>query len=293
MISGKTKICAIIGDPVEHSVSPAMQNAAFKKLGLDYFYVAFPVKPEQLAKAVAGLRALNVSGFNITVPHKVAVIPLLDNIDPQAQKIGAVNTVVNDNGKLTGYNTDAEGFYRALLDRKISPENKKITVLGAGGASRAISYILAKKVARLTILNRKEHVAKAENIAAMIKKDFRVNVNILALDKLPEGLKNADILINTTSAGMAPHLDESIVPGKLLHGVPVVIDIVYNPVETRLLKEAKAAGAQTVNGLDMLVRQGALAFEKWTGQKAPLATMKKEAEKTLQAAAKDFGGVGN
>jgi shikimate dehydrogenase len=281
MISGKTKICALIGDPVEHSVSPAIHNAAFEKLGLDYVYVPFLVKPEKLTKAVEGLRALNVRGFNVTIPHKVAILPLLDKIDPLAQKIGAVNTGVNNNGKLTGCNTDAEGFLQALLEHDIKTENKKITILGAGGASRAISYILAENGARLTILNRKEHLAKAESIAALIKKDPGADVKVIALDKLSEGLKNADILINTTSVGMSPHFEKSIVPAEFLCNIPVVIDIVYNPAETRLLKEAKAAGVKTIGGLDMLVWQGALAFEKWTGQKAPLEIMKHEAEKML------------
>jgi len=283
MISGNTKICALIGDPVAHSMSPAMHNAAFKKLGLDYAYLPFLVKPEHLAKAVEGLRALNISGFNVTIPHKIAILPLLDILDPLVQKIGAVNTVVNIDGKLVGYNTDAGGFYQALLQHGIKPENKRITVLGAGGASRAISYILAKNGARLTILNRKEQLAKAENIAALIKKDFDIIVKVLELDRLAAELQNADILVNATSVGMSPHSEKSIVPAEILHNIPVIVDVVYNPVETRLLKEAKAAGVKTVSGLDMLVWQGALAFEKWTGQKAPLETMKREAEKMLEA----------
>ena len=287
MISGKTKICAIIGNPVEHSVSPAMQNAAFKKLGLDYIYVPFMVKPEQLAEAVAGLRALNVRGFNVTVPHKVAVIPLLDSIDPLAQKIGAVNTVINNGGKLAGCNTDAEGFYRALKAHGIKPENKKIAVLGAGGASRAISYILAKYGARLAVFNRKEHLEKAEEIGSMIKQELGLAIKVMELEKLGEGLKSTGILVNTTSAGMSPNSEESIVPAELLPHVPVVVDIVYNPVETRLLKDAKAAGAKTIGGADMLVWQGALAFEKWTGRQAPVEIMKKEVEKILRKAEKD------
>ncbi len=281
MISGKTKVCAIIGNPVEHSVSPAMHNAAFAKLGLDYIYVPFLVKPEQLQKAVEGLWALNVVGFNITIPHKVTVLPLMDVVDPLAQKIGAVNTVVNDNGKMTGYNTDAEGFYRALRENGIKPDNKKITILGAGGASRAISYFLAKNGAGLTILNRKEHLFNAESIAALIKKDLGSDVKVMEIETLAAGLKNTDILVNATSIGMSPYAGKSIVPADLLRNIPVVIDVVYNPLETRLLKEAKAAGAQTISGLDMLVWQGALAFEKWTGQKAPIEIMKQVAVRML------------
>jgi len=138
LISGKTKICGIIGDPVEHTMSPVMHNAAFEKLGLDYLYVPFRVRKEELSKAVAGIRALNIRGFNVTLPHKVAIIPLLDGLDPLAEKIGAVNTVVNNDGDLRGYNTDASGFLQALLERGIEPRGKNAIVLGAGGASRAI-----------------------------------------------------------------------------------------------------------------------------------------------------------
>lgn len=281
MISGKTKICAIIGSPVEHSMSPAMHNAAFKKLGLDFAYVPFQVLPENLNDAVAGLRALNVVGFNVTIPHKIAIIPLLDSIDPLAQKIGAVNTVVNNHDKLTGYNTDAEGFYRALLQNGVTPHGKNIALLGAGGASRAIACILAEKGARLTILNRREHLDKAEAIAALIKKGFGVAVEVLALDNLTAALRNIDILINASSVGMSPDSERSIVPAELLSGIPAVVDIVYNPLPTRLLKDAASAGAKTIDGLDMLVWQGALAFKMWTGQEAPLDVMKHVAEKAL------------
>ncbi len=280
-VSGKTKICAIIGDPVEHSVSPAMHNAAFKKLGLDYVYVPFHVKPEGLAGAVAGLRALNVIGFNVTIPHKVAVIPLLDGLDPVAEKIGAVNTVVNAGGELYGFNTDAEGFFQALLEHDVNPSGKNVAVLGAGGASRAISWILAKMGARLTILNRQDGLARAEAIASMIKTDLGRPVKVLGLDNIAEGLRNVDILVNATSVGMSPHDKGSPVAAKSLGKVPVVFDIVYNPMETRLLKNAAKAGAKTISGVDMLAWQGALAFEKWTEHKAPLDLMRREAVKML------------
>ena len=164
-ISGKTKICGLIGDPVEHTMSPVMHNAAFEKLGLDYAYLPFRVKPEELPQAVSGLKALNATGFNVTIPHKVAVIPLLDELDPLAEKIGAVNTVVNDNGVLKGYNTDASGFLQALLERRVEPAGKNIVLLGAGGAARAIAYILAERNVHLTILNRREELDWAEAIA--------------------------------------------------------------------------------------------------------------------------------
>jgi shikimate dehydrogenase len=281
-ISGKTRICAIIGDPVEHSMSPAMHNAAFKKLGLDYIYVPFRVKPGELAAAVSGLRALNVVGFNVTIPHKVAILPLLDKLDPAAERIGAVNTVVNDSGKLIGFNTDADGFLRALTDRGIEPAGKKIAIIGAGGASRAVSYILAANGAVLTIFNRQKNLNHAELIASMITMNIGVNAKVLALDDLADGLKNTDILVNTTSVGMEPQDVDTPVPAGLLKGLPVVVDIVYNPRETQLLKDAKKAGVKTIGGVEMLAWQGALSFEKWTGQKAPLDLMRREALKMLE-----------
>jgi shikimate dehydrogenase len=284
-ISGKTQICALIGDPVEHTMSPAMHNAAFKKLGLDYLYIPFRVKPAELAQAVAGLRALNVRGFNVTIPHKVSVISLLDSLDPLAAKIGAVNTVVNDGGHLKGYNTDAEGFLRALEGRGVEPRDKNVVILGAGGASRAISYILCEKGARLTVLNRKLELDWAENIARLIKRDLSKDVKVEELTPraLSPALKKADILVNATSVGMSPAVDKSPVPVGLLKRRLVVFDIVYNPIMTKLLREAKAAGAKVIGGVDMLAWQGALAFEKWTGQPAPVDLMRREAAKMLES----------
>jgi shikimate dehydrogenase len=284
-ISGKTRICALIGDPVEHTMSPVMHNAAFQKLGLDYIYIPFRVRPEQLAQAVDGLRALNVTGFNVTIPHKVSIIPRLDGLDPLAEKVGAVNTVVNNDGELRGYNTDAAGFLRALLERGVEPGGKKAVILGAGGAARAISYTLAEGGAELTILNRRLELDWAEDIAGIIEEDLGREVKVLELrDKyLAEALGGADLLVNATSVGMSPHGEESPVPAPLLTRSLVVFDIVYNPVKTRLLEAAEAAGARTIGGIDMLAWQGALAFEKWTGQTAPLDLMRREAIKILEA----------
>ncbi len=284
-ISGKTKICALIGDPIEHTMSPVMHNTAYKKLGLDYVYIPFRVKPEGLPLAVAGLRALNVRGFNVTIPHKVSILPLLDGLDPLAEKIGAVNTVVNEDGELRGYNTDATGFLQALLGRKVEPGDKNVVILGAGGASRAISYILAGRGAHLTILNRKLELDWAEEIAEFIREDLGREVRVLELIPrlLGKALEGADILVNATSVGMSPASGKSPAPAKLLHRRLVVFDIVYNPMMTRLLKEAQAAGARIIGGIDMLAWQGALAFEKWTGQTAPLNLMRREAVKMLES----------
>ena len=285
VISGKTRICGVIGDPIEHTMSPVMHNAAFKELGLDYIYIAFQVRKEELGKAIQGMRALNIRGLNVTIPHKVAIIPFLDKLDPLAQKIGAVNTIVSDDGVLRGYNTDATGFLQALRDKGVEPEGKNMVILGAGGVSRAISFILADRGANLVILNRLLELDWAEELAQEISNTFKKEVNALELDEenLATALEGADVLINATSIGMSPNTDDTLVPAKLLKSSLVVFDVVYNPTKTRLLREAGAAGAKTIGGLDMLVWQGALAFEKWTGQKAPVDLMKKEAIKVLEA----------
>lgn len=281
-ISGQTRLCGVIGDPVEHTVSPAMHNAAFKSLGIDYVYVSFKVRKNDLASAVEGARALNIRGLNVTLPHKVEIIPLLDELDPLAEKIGAVNVIVNDEGLWKGYNTDADGFLQAMLEQGIEAEGKKITILGAGGASRAISFALAGRCADLTILNRT--LASAAVLACEISKNFAVAVAALELDRknLVKALEGADILVNTTSMGMNPDVDSTPVAGDLIRPRLTVVDIVYNPVKTRLLAEAEKAGARTVSGLNMLVWQGALAFEKWTGLRPPLELMRREAARALK-----------
>ncbi len=247
IISGKTRICGLIGDPVEHSMSPAMQNAAFRELGLDYVYVPFRVKSEELGKAIEGMRALNIRGLNVTMPHKVAVIQFLDKLDPLAEKIGAVNTIVNDDGVLTGYNTDATGFLQALLERGIEPEGKNVVILGAGGASRAISFILAERGASLVILNRALELDWAEELARRISQTFDKEVKALELNRenLSQSSGQSRYLVNATSVGMSPKTDETPVPADLLSPDLIVYDIVYNPMKTRLLREAEAVGART------------------------------------------------
>ena len=281
VISGRTKSCGIIGDPIEHTMSPVMHNAAFKKLGLDYVYLAFPVKPEELGRAVDGIRALNIRGLSITIPHKVAVSPFLDELDTLADKIGAINTIVNSNGVLKGYNTDAGGFLQALIERGIEPKGKKVVILGAGGASRAISFILAERGASLVILNRTW--SKAEACADRISEIFQSEATALKLNRenLATALSQADILVNATSVGMSPNVNQTPVSANLLKAGLIVFDIVYNPIKTRFQTEAELAGATVIGGLDMLIWQGALAFEKWTGLKAPLELMREEVIKVL------------
>ena len=280
--TGKTEVCGIIGDPIEHTMSPVIHNTAFENKGVDYVYLAFRVKKEELGKAIEGMRALNMRGLSITIPHKVDVIQFLDELDPLADKIGAVNTIVNDGGVLRGYNTDADGFLQALLERGIEPKGKRVVILGAGGASRAISFILAERGASLAILNRTWDRAKI--CADRISETFQSEVVVLKLDgeNLATALGEADILVNTTSIGMSPDIDETPVNAALLKSGLVVFDIIYNPIKTRLQREAELAGATVISGLDMLVWQGALAFEKWTGLKAPVELMKQEAIKLLE-----------
>jgi len=284
-ISGRTRVCGVIGDPIAHTMSPLMHNAAFSELGIDYIYLPFRVAREEIGGAIAGVRSLNLAGLNVTIPHKISVMPFLDEIDPLAREIGAVNTVVNDKGVLRGYNTDASGFLQAMLDKGVRPENKKVVVLGAGGAARAICYILAENGASLSILNRALEIEWARNLAAEISGAFDIDTVALELnsDNLAKVIPGSDILVNATSVGMSPNTRGTPVPAELLESVPAVFDIVYNPVQTRLRSEAEQAGALTISGLDMLVCQGGLSFEKWTGQRAPLEIMKKEALKGLES----------
>jgi shikimate dehydrogenase len=284
VISGKTKVCALIGDPVEHSMSPAIHNVAFKEMGLDYVFVTFRVKTEDVPAAIGGMRALDIKGLCVTMPHKVAVPKLLDKLDPLAEKIGAINTIVNDDGVLTGYNTDATGFLQAMLERGIEPKGKNIVILGAGGASRAVSFILADRGANLTILNRLEEFDWAVELARRISQTFSKSVEALELNKdnLIKALAKADILVNATSVGMSPNVNDTPVPAELLKPDMIVYDVIYNPIKTRLLKDAEAIGAEIISGVDMLVWQGVMAFEKWTGKKPTFEPMKAEALKYLE-----------
>jgi shikimate dehydrogenase len=260
-----------------------MHNAAFAALGLDCIYTAFRVHGNRLGDAVCGMRALDFCGFNVTIPHKVAIMPLLDEIDPLALKIGAVNTVVNADGKLTGFNTDAAGFIQALLENNIDPDAKNVVVVGAGGAAHAIAFALAERDARLVILNREVELDRAEELAQWLTRYSNQRAKALALtdENLAEAIETADILINATSVGMSPDADNTPVPAALIKPGLVVFDVIYNPLETRLLREAAASGAQTIGGLDMLVWQGILAFEKWIGVRPQFDIMKKAAAEAL------------
>ena len=276
-INGKTRVCAIIGDPVEHSLSPAMHNAAFRKLGLNLVYLAFKVTKNELKDAISGARSLGLRGLNVTMPHKNAVIKYLDEIDSKAKAIGAVNTILNNQGKLIGYNTDGNGAMIALKENGIYPEEKKMLILGAGGAAKAIAFQAAQEVEELVILNRTSE--KAEQLAELLCKKFGKKVKgvKLSAEVLKEEMKTTDILVNATSVGMHPDVNRSPVPSDLLRRDLCVMDIIYNPLETKLVKDAKSVGAKVVLGLEMLLYQGAVAFEIWTNCPAPVDVMKEAA----------------
>jgi shikimate dehydrogenase len=282
-ISGKTKVCGLIGDPVEHSLSPCLQNAAFKYCGLDFVYVVFKVKKEELKEAISGMRSLGIFGLNVTMPHKIDVIQYLDDLDETAKNIGSVNTILNKNRRLVGYTTDGKGALEALRYNGIDPSGKKVVILGAGGASRSVSLTLAKEVKELVILNRT--LGKAEKLVKELLASRGINVAIKARElnhrNVQQELQNADILINATSLGMRPQNALMPVDSSLLRSDLAVFDLVYEPLETRLLTEAKKKGATTVDGLTMLVFQGALSFEIWTGEKAPVEVMMRAASDEL------------
>jgi shikimate dehydrogenase len=287
-ISAKTTLVGLIGWPVGHSVSPAMHNAAFAALGLDWRYVPLPVDPTQpgaVGDAVRGMRALGMAGINVTVPHKQAVLPFLDHIAPAAQAMRAVNTIiVAADGSLTGDNTDAPGFIADLRAHGVEPAGRHVLVLGAGGSARAIVYGLAQAGAHhITIANRS--VARAEQLLADLRPflDATTGAVIALPNGLAETAEQVTLIVNCTSLGMTPHADTTPWPVELpLRPDQTVYDLVYNPAETRLLQQARAGGAQAIGGLGMLIWQGALAFEHWTGQPAPVAVMRAAAEEQLR-----------
>jgi len=285
-INGQTKLVGLIGHPVEHSLSPAMHNSAFAALNLNWCYVLLPVLPEQLGEAVAGLRALSFVGANVTVPHKEAVMSHLDHVAPEARAAGAVNTIVVNEGRSIGYNTDWRGFLTALGEGGFDPQGKRAVVLGAGGAARAVVYALAQAGAQVTILNRTPARAQA------LIRDFSLLLPSTSLFALPltlqtleERTADAHLLVNTTPVGLWPEVDQSPWPEDLAFpGHLTVFDLVYNPRQTELLRQARTVGARVIGGLGMLVHQGAAAFELWTGEKAPAETMYEAASETLVGA---------
>ncbi len=282
LINSQTVMYGVFGDPVKHSKSPIMLNRAFREAGLNAAYGAYHVAPGQLAEAIAGIRALGFGGVNVTIPHKVEVMRYLDEIDADAQAIGAVNTVVNRDGRLIGYNTDGIGYVRSLKEETgIALGGKRIMLLGAGGAARGVAYALAKEQPqRIWIANRTKTRA-AELAEAINLRAPSVGIGLDELDQV-DGL---DLIINTTSSGMHPHVDELPVDAQWLErnvGAGMIVsDLIYNPLETRLLAISAAQGALAHGGLGMFINQGAYAFEYWTGMAAPVAAMRETVRSAL------------
>lgn len=266
-ITAQTNICIIVGDPVGHSFSPQMHNAAYEALRIDdqFIYVAAPVSPGELGDFVKGARAMHIKGITCTVPHKETIIQYLDSIDETAQKIGAVNTVVNENNVLKGYNTDWLGILHPL-EKETSLAGKTVALLGSGGAARAAAYAVTSKGAKLMIYNRT--LEKAQTLA----KEF--DAQAFSFDER-DSVHQADIIINTTSMGLHPHESETPLPKEYITNKQIVFDVVYTGTgPTRLLEEAQIQGAKTISGIEMLLHQGFEQFRLFTGIDAPQEAMR-------------------
>jgi shikimate dehydrogenase len=255
-------VYAVFGDPVSHNLSPVMHNSALAQTGLNGIYLAFRVG--DIAAAVDGIRGLGIRGVSITIPLKVGVMKYLDEVDASAAEIGAVNTIVNRSGILHGYNTDCPGAVTALLG-KINLKDKRVAIVGAGGGARAIGFGIHREGGRLTVINRSGQ--RGQKLAEDLNCKFKLLSEVKRLCY--------DVVINATSVGMTPHDDQTPVKPVLLEAGTVVMDTVYNPLQTRLLKDAAKAGCATIDGASMLVHQGALQFELWTGEKAPVDVMRR------------------
>lgn len=256
------KLYGVIGDPIAHSMSPAMHNDAFQKYEVNATYVPFHVTPENLQDAIKGFKAIQLSGLSITVPHKTAIMPLLDEIDPLAEAIGAVNTMVNDGGRFIGYNTDGLGYLKGIKQVVPSFTESKMLLIGAGGAARAIYFTMAQAgLKNIDIANRT--LSQAEFLVENCP--FPKNSEVLSLKDAENQLSKYDIIVQTTSIGMHPNVESSPISVDHLKPNAIVSDIIYTPLETKFLKDAKQKGARTQNGLPMFSHQGALQFEMWTG----------------------------
>lgn len=285
-IDGKTKLAGVMGYPIEHTLSPVIHNAAFKALNMNGCYVPLLVHPDQLQKAVQGCRSMNYMGFNVTIPHKQAVMNFLDDVSEEAQLIGAVNTVVCKGDKLYGYNTDGIGFVKSLQNSggEIKWDKQKMVLLGSGGAARAVAVQSALTgIHDVTIITRE--VDQGEEIAFTIKETkSHTKITIYSWEDhfLKKALCDATLLVNATPVGMAPRIDESPLKNHdWIHEGMMVYDLIYNPQKTRLLQEAEQRGAIIQNGLEMLIFQGAAAFEKWTDVFPSVDVMRKAVNEVL------------
>jgi len=271
------KVFGVIGDPIEHSLSPVMHNAAFSALNMDAIYLAFRVSPKNVGDAIKGAKSLGFVGLNVTIPLKEKVILYVEP-DEIASKIGAINTIDFKSEPPKGYNTDGIAALNVLESAVGSVKGKRVLILGAGGAAKAIAFYLASAGALVKIANRT--VERAAELASKLE-----NASYTGLDNLERHIADADILVNATSVGMYPKIDETLVTAEMMHSDLVVFDIVYNPVETRLLREAEKAGVKRrIDGVKMLVFQGAASFKIWTGISPPMDVMESAVRKALQSA---------
>jgi shikimate dehydrogenase len=268
MIDAGTELYGVIGNPVRHSLSPVIHNNAFKRMRLNAAYLAFEV--ERLEEAIRGIKGLRLRGISVTIPFKTRVVPFLDEIETVAEKIGAVNTIVNEGGRLVGHNTDWRAALE-ILEEKVDLKKKKVLLLGAGGAARAIAFGLRDKGCEVMIVNRSRE--KAEILARELGFAFRSSLSPAEPD--------SEVLINATSVGMYPHAAASPVPKDLLRKGMTVMDIVYQPLRTKLLQEAEEQGCQTIDGLEMLARQGAAQLELWTGMRPDILEIKNDLRQAL------------
>lgn len=282
-INVQTQFCGVIGNPVEHSLSPAIHNAAFRKLSLNFVYLAWKV--DAIADAVKGLRALgNFRGASVTIPHKVSAVPFLDDLEPTARHIGAINTIVTKQGRLIGYNTDATGSVRALKEGGVTLKGRRIVILGSGGAARAIAFALAAESGadKLTVLGVDDK--ERSTLASDLRSKTNVAIEDAFLDDRTLGrtVPEAQVLIHCTPIGMSPKTDATCVPASLLHRGLAVMDIVYTPRETKLLADARCAGCRTIPGLEMFLNQAVAQFELWTDRPAPVDVMRAVLESRFQ-----------
>ena len=268
ILDAHTDLYGVVGFPLGHTLSPIMHNTAFEVTGVNAIYLAFETK--DAGGFVKGMRALGIKGMSVALPFKSEVLPYLDDVDGMAEKIGAVNTIVNNNGRLIGYNTDALGALKALQD-VVDPSGMSCLLVGAGGAARAIGFVLREEGVRLTVANRSPE--RGMELAKSLQSPFVPLGDLRRID--------ADILIQTTSVGMYPHTDQCPIPEDLLKGDVVAMDIIYNPIETRMLKVARAHGSKTIKGLSMFINQGAEQFRLWTGLEPPLREMTKVVKEAL------------
>lgn len=272
------KLFGVIGDPIGHSMSPAMHNNLFDVYGIDAVYLPFHVSKQNLEAAVKGLKALGVSGFNVTIPHKTTIMDFLDQIDPLAKAIGAVNTVQNENGCLTGYNTDGPGFVKGLESMGADLGSRSALIIGAGGASRAIYFSMAQAgIKQIDLYNRTAD--RAEELVRTCP--FKVRSKVLDRETAEKSLHEYQLIVQTTSIGMFPNLEGFPLSLEQLSRGTIVSDIIYNPLKTKFLEEASKKGAEIQNGVGMFVFQGALAFEKWTGIFPDTETMRRNVLRNL------------